>query len=259
MTSISKAIILVAGRGTRMGRYTEDIPKCLLPLGDSVLLDYQLKAIEAAGIKEVVLSAGFGVDKIERFLEDWSGSIEVIVEYNPFYDISNNLVSLWNVRHRLKGGFVLTNGDNLFEASVIEKIAAAPGNIVLGARRKTNYDDDDMKIALDELGHVRAVNKSMGTEDIGAESIGVIKFSAVGAEFMASQLDRMVRETEGLQSYYLRAIELLIGCVDWPIQIADIGSMKWMEIDYPTDYEIAQQTYKEYANFQLESASKIVL
>lgn len=244
--AIRKAVILAAGRGTRLNSYTADVPKCLLPLGKSVLLDYQLTALEAVGVDTVILSAGFGIEKVERFLETRSGTARVIVEYNPFYDVSNNLVSLWNVRHHLSGGFILTNGDNLFEPEVVRRIASTPGNIVLGARKKPAYDDDDMKIALDPSGNVRAVNKGLGGEEISAESIGIMAFNTIGSEAMIEELCRMVRQAEGLRAYYLRAIEGIIERVSWPIKIADIGSLKWMEIDYPEDYELAQRKCSEF-------------
>src|SRR5207249_2373354 len=52
-----KALILMGGAGTRLRPLTLSTPKPLLPLVNRPLLEYQLAAIHAAGIREVILSA----------------------------------------------------------------------------------------------------------------------------------------------------------------------------------------------------------
>ena len=51
-----KAIILAAGRGSRMKKLTEDKPKCLIKLNGESLLDSQLRVLSNAGIEEIALA-----------------------------------------------------------------------------------------------------------------------------------------------------------------------------------------------------------
>lgn len=73
-----KAIILAAGRGSRIGNLTEENPKCLLEVGGKRLIDWQLEAISKSGIKEVGVVVGYMAEKIKIekikyfFNKDWN-------------------------------------------------------------------------------------------------------------------------------------------------------------------------------------------
>ena len=54
-----KAIILAAGRGSRMKELTEEIPKCLLEVEDKALLDRQIESLRGAGIDEIAIVTGY--------------------------------------------------------------------------------------------------------------------------------------------------------------------------------------------------------
>ena len=54
-----KAIILAAGRGSRMGNLTEDIPKCLVKLNEKPLIEWQIEALKKAGIDEIGIVTGY--------------------------------------------------------------------------------------------------------------------------------------------------------------------------------------------------------
>ncbi len=54
-----KAIILAAGRGSRMKDLTEERPKCLVELRGKALLDWQLEALHTAGITEIAIVTGY--------------------------------------------------------------------------------------------------------------------------------------------------------------------------------------------------------
>lgn len=54
-----KAIILAAGRGSRMKDLTDERPKCLVELRGKALLDWQLEALRAAGITEIAIVTGY--------------------------------------------------------------------------------------------------------------------------------------------------------------------------------------------------------
>ena len=54
-----KAIILAAGRGSRMGNLTNEAPKCLLEVYEKPLIEHQIEALTKAGIKEISLVTGY--------------------------------------------------------------------------------------------------------------------------------------------------------------------------------------------------------
>lgn len=54
-----RALILAAGRGSRMKKLTEKTPKCLLEVQGKALLDWQIEAIRKAGIEEIAIVTGY--------------------------------------------------------------------------------------------------------------------------------------------------------------------------------------------------------
>ena len=59
-----KAIIVAAGRGRRLGTETDDIPKCMVKVGGRSILHWQLDALAAAGVDDVVIVRGYLGDRI---------------------------------------------------------------------------------------------------------------------------------------------------------------------------------------------------
>jgi UTP--glucose-1-phosphate uridylyltransferase len=69
--SVKRALLPVAGRGTRMYPATSAVPKELLPVGTTPLIEFALDEIVAAGILEMVLVTARGKSAIEDHVEDW--------------------------------------------------------------------------------------------------------------------------------------------------------------------------------------------
>ena len=71
------AILLSAGKSTRMGRL-----KALIPWQDATLIEYQVKSLLSAGVSEVVVVGGHRSDEV---LSQVSEQVNVAVVYNPDY------------------------------------------------------------------------------------------------------------------------------------------------------------------------------
>jgi MurNAc alpha-1-phosphate uridylyltransferase len=67
-----RAMILAAGRGTRMASLTQTTPKPLLELGNESLLERQLSRLGAAGIRDVVVNLSYRGDQIRAAIGDGS-------------------------------------------------------------------------------------------------------------------------------------------------------------------------------------------
>jgi len=187
-----KAIILAAGKGERLYPLTKNTPKSLLDLGGGItVLESQLENISNAGIKDVVLVVGYRAEQIEAKIQSIEG-ISFDIVYNPFYDASNNLVSAWFAAECMHGDFILLNGDDVFESVVMEKLITNKNSITMVIDRKEEYDEDDMKVCIEEKRVVR-VNKSIHPNQADGESIGMILFKGKGSEVMRNTLKRMVR------------------------------------------------------------------
>jgi choline kinase len=232
-----KAIILSAGRGTRLHPLTDDLPKCLLPVvGDRPLIQYQLEALADAGVEEAVVLVGFGANKVESFLRSAPvPGIRTRTIYNPFYASSDNLVTCWLAGVEMDEDFILMNGDTLFEPAVIETLLASPrAPITLAVNEKAEYDADDMKVSVRDGRSLHAVSKGL-TRVIDCESIGVMVFRDEGTKLFRSALDRAVKKQSHMQSYYLAVIDHLAKFAN--VEVAPITGLWWAEVDCPEDLE----------------------
>ena len=103
-----KAIILSAGQGRRLLPLTKDIPKCLVPvLDETSALEFQLQRLSECGVTRASVMLGFGADLVERALYSMSiPGLSVDTIYNPFYGVSDNLVTCWLARPAMTEDFI---------------------------------------------------------------------------------------------------------------------------------------------------------
>ena len=235
-----KAIILAAGKGERLMPLTSDTPKSLLELENgTTLLESQLITINKTAIDKVVIVTGYLTEKIESKVQRYSKeyNIDIQIIYNPFFDISNNLLSLWQARHEMESDFIIINGDDIFNDSVLLGLLEHDKNelITMVIDRKETYDEDDMKLIV-ENGRILEVSKKIPLNEANGESIGMIRVTGEAKSIMVDTMERMVRNKKNMQVFYLAMIQELInqGIV---VGYHEISSKDWAEIDFHPDLE----------------------
>jgi len=235
-----KAIIIAAGTGTRLYPITKDIPKSLVDVGQGLtLLETQLHSLKECGIKDVVMIIGYRADQIEAKLQEHHSDFNFEIVYNPFFETSNNLVSVWMARHCFSDEFITINGDDMFDASVIRKLMKSSHPITMVTDVKDQYDDDDMKIvSIDGL--VKRVSKKIALDEANGESVGIIKFCGAGPGIYVDMLESMVRDPENLNVFYLRAIQNIIDA-GHEVHLSECSPKDWGEIDFHPDLEMIRQ------------------
>ena len=230
----TRAIILSAGQGKRLLPWTETRPKCLLDLSGRTLLGWQLARLQAAGIEEAVVVTGFAAAAVEAEIARLNLSgMKVRTQFNPFYQVADNLGSVWIARQFFDRDVLLLNGDTLIEQAIVERLLAAPASdITVTVDRKDDYDTDDMKVAT-HGDRLMAIGKTIETYD--AESIGFLRFSKAGAARFIETADRLLRTPEGLRRWYLSVINDL--AAEMTIKVESIQGLDWAEMDFPQDLD----------------------
>jgi len=235
-----KAIVLSAGRGSRLLPLTESRPKCLLPVKGTTLLGHQLDTLEAAGIREATVVTGFLPDLVEAEIARRNGLLKVEPFFNPFFQVADNLASCWMVRERMKSDFLLINGDTLFTLDLISAVMAAPPSpILVTIDQKSAYDLDDMKVTLAGT-RLAAIGKTLAPEETNAESIGILRFSGSGPALFREKLEQMMRTQDGIQSWFLKAINA-IASTGTDVGTVLIKGHRWAEVDTPADFNALKE------------------
>lgn len=249
------AILLCAGQGRRLLPLTADTPKCLLPAdGDRTVLDLQLDALAACDVASATVMVGFGAERVEAHLARGPvRHLAVRMRYNPFYAVSDNLVTCWLASADMRDDFVLLNGDTLFDAEVLRcLLAASAGPVTVTIDRKPAYDDDDMKVTLGRDGRLVAVSKAIPPECAHGEAIGLSVFRGTGCHAFRRALDHAIRDPGALGRWYLDVIDALARSL--PVTCASIEGLWWCEIDTPADLTAARAALGQRADDERRGA-----
>jgi L-glutamine-phosphate cytidylyltransferase len=233
---IGKAVILSAGKGSRLLPLTADRPKCLIELSGKSLLDWQLDALEAAGVGEIVVVTGFRDDLVDAVADRRDG---VRTLFNPFYHVADNLGSVWMARAEFDRDTLLLNGDTLVTPALLARaLAAETGPVAVTVDEKDAYDADDMKV-LREGDRLLRIGKALEAGQYNAESIGLLAFRGEGPGLFAAQVERMMRQPDGTRRWYLRAVDALAQA-GADVRTVSIRGEEWQEVDFPEDVEKAK-------------------
>jgi len=217
------AIILAAGRGSRLLPLTTDLPKCLLPIGNTTVLGMQLDTLYANGVKTATVVTGFNT-------------------HMPFFQVADNLASCWMVREAMHQDFLLINGDTLFSPELLQTVLAAPTkNIAVTIDQKGHYDGDDMKVTL-AGSQLTAIGKTLQLTETDGESIGMLRFMDAGPKIFRNELERLMKTPEGTTSWFLSAIHGLAQSGQH-IDTINIKGAEWSELDTSEDYEICRSLF----------------
>ncbi|GAB5454719.1 MAG: NTP transferase domain-containing protein [Henriciella sp.] len=230
-----RAIILAAGRGSRLLPLTETLPKCLLAVGDTTVLSLQLDTLEAAGVDEAIVITGFMAGSVEAEIADRVGTMRVQTLFNPFYQVADNLASCWMARAFMDSDFLLINGDTLIEPALAKKVVQSPqNNIQVTIDKKPEYDSDDMKVSLDGSA-LTAIGKTLSADVTHGESIGFLRFMGDGPKLFRDKLHQMMRTGDGVKAWFLSAIDALAKS-ETMVATYSIEGMTWAELDTMEDY-----------------------
>jgi phosphoenolpyruvate phosphomutase len=127
-----KAIILAAGRGSRLGKLTQQKPKTCLNFMGKSLLQHQIEVYRQCDINDIHIVTGYRESEI-----DIPGTRKWI---NENWEKTNMLESLFTARDILEEEVVISYGDLIFEKKILEELLLARGDVrVLADRLWTNY------------------------------------------------------------------------------------------------------------------------
>lgn len=234
-----KAVLLAAGRSTRLYPLTADTPKCLLEIGGKTLLEHQLDALAGCRIEEIIIVTGY----LKHLLENKIAEISVrysfkftLIENSRFAE-TNNIYSLWTARELLNDSeFLVLHADVLFHPEILRAGAHAEGDIALVADREVL--EETMKLKLNANGRVISVGKHVRMDEASGTFLGIAKFSGEGGRLMLGEVDKLIAENE-TNAYFTLAIERLLA-QNREVRASMTGGLPWIEIDFPEELGRAQ-------------------
>lgn len=250
-----RAIVIGAGRGSRLGHNTDEVPKTLVEVMGRPMLDWILEALAAAGFtrKDVVFVCGYAEDVVRRRYPEFT------FVRNEDWANNNILLSLLCAREHLKQGFVSSYADIVYDGAVVQKLAASRADISLGCdtawRRRyvgrTQHPETDAEKLRADGDRVLELSRTIASEAAQGEFIGVMKLSAAGASSLCSAFDAaqarfdggLFREGRTFRKAYL--IDLLQQMLEAGVPMERQNTAGgYMEIDTGQDLAMAETWWK---------------
>lgn len=226
-----KAIIVAAGKGNRLYPLTRDVPKPLLKINEDTILQHQLQNLNKCGINNVIIVTGYLANKIQE-----ASGLNIKYIYNPDYEITNSLVSLWYARGELNDDIVYLHADVVFAPSILGELLSVREDICLVVEKKRCVAEDMKVMVRGNL--ITEINKTMNLSKSYGEFIGIAWFSKKGAAVLANILDMIVKE-EDLMLWFESAIQRLVD-EGHSVYKCDTQGKPWIEIDFLGDLETAR-------------------
>lgn len=244
-----KAIILAAGQGTRLKKYTRDLPKGMLKFQGKTIIQRQIELYRKCGIEDIMVVKGFSGEKI-----DYEG---VTYYTNEDYANTNMVESLMAARSEFTEDVIVSYSDVLFSEAMLRAMMEAPGDFLVAVdsawkeywqARYGRVDFDTESLTIDGDNRIT----SLGLEDpplerIDARYIGLLKFSHRGLKSMERVMEKayMLGEDKPWQqsgkpvrkAYMTDLLQALIEEKE-PVK-AVCFQHGWIEFDTNEDYETA--------------------
>lgn len=175
-----RAIILAAGRGSRMKALTSDKPKCLVELRGHSLLERQLEALRGGGVSEIGIVTGY-----RRELLANRGLVEF---HNPRWDETNMVSSLECAGDWLKAGpCIVSYSDIFYSADAVRSLINCPALLAvtydptwlaLWTRRFGDPLLDAETFRLDPSGCLLEIgNKPQCVDEVQGQYMGLLRFT----------------------------------------------------------------------------------
>ncbi len=248
-------VILAAGMGTRLMPLTKEIPKALLEINETTLLERMIRNCIAADISKFIVLVGYNGDKVidlcPRIAEKYG--IEITTLTNEKYDVTNTSVSTHIASTFIQENpedFILVNGDNVVDPEIILRIAECKHTGMIIDNYK-QLNEESFKLIIDDEtfnddksisnGTINSIGKGLDIESSSGEFIGVSKVISEDIADFNEILSRLIDQDP--QNYYDFAYEDLskIKTIDFVLT----NGLKWTEIDDHRDWENAQILVKE--------------
>lgn len=245
-----QAIILAAGMGRRLGEYTKENTKCMLPINGMRLIDRMLNQLANLKLNRVIIVVGYkGQNVIDAVGNRYDGRLKIEWANNPIFDKTNNIYSLGLVKDKmLEDDTLLIESDLIVNSKMFNLIIEDKfPNLALVAKYEPWMDGTMVRID-SENNIVNFVPKQAFTyEDTKFyyKTVNIYKFSK---EFATNSyvpfLDAYVKAL-GNNEYYEQVLRVITLINNAELKAKPIEGLPWYEIDDVQDKDIAETIFAD--------------
>lgn len=233
-----KAIIMAAGRGTRISRKIEGNCKCTLDIGGIPLIRHTVQMLLRHNI-ETHLIVGYNKRSVYKSLE----GLNVTFHENVFYSITNSLASLWFAREELSGpSVILGNADVYWEDNLLSVLLDETRDCVM-LSDSSRIEQGDYLFRVKD-GAIVSYGKGIDCRQANCEYVGLGMIQGDMVEKCKNKLILMIEQQRHGDWWEQILYDM---SEERPIWAKDISGNFWAEIDYIEDYNRILEYRKQHA------------
>ncbi len=252
-----QAIILAAGMGRRLGDYTKDNTKCMVPVNGVRLIDRLLGQLAKQQLSRVIIVVGYKGKELREYIEttylspltSHPSPLKIEFAENPVYDKTNNIYSLALVKDKLQeDDTLLIESDLIFSDRMIPMIVDNPcPNLALVAKYETWMDGTMVRLD-DEQNIVNFISKdAFDYNDVDSyyKTVNIYKLSRQFSQQKYVPFLDAYTKAVGNNEYYENVLRIISLLNNHDMKALPIGGEKWYEIDDKQDLDIAEALFAD--------------
>jgi len=248
-----KAIIIAAGKGSRLGALTENKPKCLLEINGQPILERKLKLLRELGIEDISIVRGYKKEYLD---------FPQIKYYdNDNFENNNILLSLQHAEEEMNDAFIAIYSDILYTKSVVEQLLENKHDIAVIVDKtwqdyyqgRTAHPIEEAENVIIKDGCIKKIGKHISATDAHGEFIGMVKFSHAGAKIWKKFYNQAKGKYSGKPFQQAKIFEkayltdMYQELIDNNIEVNPVLIDKnWWEIDTQQDYAKVVQIFRNF-------------
>ena len=251
-----QAIILAAGTGSRLGKYTKENTKCMLEVNGRTLISQALEKLNNVGITKLILVVGYKRENLIEHVGNRYKNIEIEYIENPIYNKTNNIYSLYLAKDELaKDDTLLLESDLLFEESILKKLLEDK-RASLAVVDKYQAWMDGTAVTLSENDDILGFygKKAFRFQDVEEyyKTVNIYKFSKEFSKNVYIPFLEAYSKAMGDNEYYESVLRVILLLEDQELKALRLNGEKWYEIDDIQDKANAEIIFAQNAKEKLK-------
>jgi histidinol-phosphate/aromatic aminotransferase/cobyric acid decarboxylase-like protein/choline kinase len=249
-----QAIILAAGMGRRLGEYTKDNTKCMVPVNGVRLIDRLLGQLSKLQLQRVIIVIGYKGKELREYVTSQYGqqltaNCQLLFAENPIYDKTNNIYSLSLVKQQMmEDDTLLIESDLIFNDRLLDMIIDNPcPNLALVAKYEAWMDGTMVRLD-DDLNIVNFISKDAfdyNEVDSYYKTVNIYKLSRQFSQQKYVPFLDAYTKAVGNNEYYENVLRIISLINNHDMKALPIGGEKWYEIDDKQDLDIAEALFAD--------------
>ena len=242
---VDNAIIMAAGYSARCMPLSNVLPKGLFRVKGEILIEREIRQLQEAGVKEIIIVTGFMQEKFQ-YLRDKYGAILI---HNDDYDKYNNIASLYKAQNYMKNSYILCS-DNYYADNVFHKYVYSP---YYSCVYSEEYCDEYCVLEEDKDGYITSIKRG------GAKAWYTIgdcffdrKFSDTFVKYMNEEWNDMNTRNMLMDDFHIQHIDEL------KLKKVEREKNKVLEFDTLEEFKQFDNSFEEFMNENLDQSNEVI-